>query len=405
MIDPKKKKQTTRHFIFAVLWIVKACVLYVFCDEFVKLAMREELDDIKLYGKLDVHVFWLIAGCLIGAGILIDLAMLISSLFSKRVAVGFLALSFLVHNVVIVPQHITGFYMASRMHQKDSIQIGWKKDFDQIENECKKHHNTTMEEYAANSTLVRDLKKTYNETAKIQKSLGCCGWKNYDDWNSKRYCSNVRLKPDVTSIVNETSTLSPFPPNSSETTPISIFGPTKIPLDAPKWWADTDPERNLTKILLPDSCCKRKINFEREIEEKKNCDCPPFQSRWSTTGCERVADDLIKRVLMVFSCVIVSVELIYFLISILFYLFLTWKPIEKSPSNSEDLGSVNRVASPSNTFRGSKTSVLQNVFTSEKEEMQDKDKDGTQEKDKDGTQEKDKDGKTKQTTTQTSVDK
>jgi hypothetical protein len=77
------------------------------CDELFKLVTHQVMADIVLYDRVVLHTFWLITVILLGVGILLDIILLICSLFAPRVAIGVLVLTFLLHSVAIIPQHMT----------------------------------------------------------------------------------------------------------------------------------------------------------------------------------------------------------------------------------------------------------------------------------------------------------
>ncbi|KAI6190266.1 hypothetical protein M3Y97_00098700 [Aphelenchoides bicaudatus] len=244
--ESAKSKRNKWHLVFAVLWILKSCILYVFCAEFFGLSLNKKYDCIgsQMDGWFDVRRYFMIAAVLLACGILFDFIMLVSSIFSPQVTVGFLCFSLFFHSVIILPQHVTGIGMAVKM--KSPIP---------------------------------------------------------DEMCAVLYKANSEAVSGDLSI--------------------------SVPLDRPT------SHIPLQKLVNG--------SFSQEI---------------------KFPELMLYRVLMVFSCIIVFIELAYFIVAVLFYMFLVWKPMP----NFDDLANNPNAASPSNTFRIELQGKAQNnsVFTESK---------------------------------------
>ncbi|KAI6172875.1 hypothetical protein M3Y98_01022000 [Aphelenchoides besseyi] len=227
------------------------------------------------------NFFWFIAAGLLIVGQILDILMLIFSLFFRRVAMALIFISLLVHSIGIVPQQITGVYLSVKFNDWNTSQIPWKSQFQDLETACNKFKDDHLTKSGWNET--NDLQKAMEPVAVHQHSLMCCGWESANDWD--RYCKNV----------TETSTSNLY------------------------WWAVS---KNLE---LPPSCCVH------QTKKANNTQCNVESGdKWAESGCKHATQGLIKRVLMVFGFIILFIELVSYVTSVLFFLFVSYKPMPKN---------------------------------------------------------------------------
>ncbi|KAI6204685.1 hypothetical protein M3Y94_00705000 [Aphelenchoides besseyi] len=275
------KNRKGNHFLFAVFWIGKSCAFYVFIEEILKLALRPEFDGLVLFDSFQLQLFWFIAAGLLIVGQFLDILMLVFSLFFRRVAMALIFISLLVHSIGIVPQQITGAYLAVKFNDWNASQIPWKSQFQDLEAACTKFTHDHRPQGVWNDTS--DLQKAMKPVAEHQHSLMCCGWESANDWD--RYCKNV----------------------------------TKTSGTVIRWWADS------TNLDLPPSCCVH------QTKKANNTHCSVDSGdKWAESGCKQATQGLIKRVLMVFGFMILFIELVSYVASVLFFLFVSYKPMPKN---------------------------------------------------------------------------
>ncbi|KAI6204776.1 hypothetical protein M3Y94_00715900 [Aphelenchoides besseyi] len=251
------KNRKGNHFLFAVFWIGKSCAFYVFIEEILKLALRPEFDGLVLFDSFQLQLFWFIAAGLLIVGQILDIFMLIFSLFFRRA------------------------YLAVKFNDWNASQIPWKSQFQDLEAACIKFTHDHKPQGVWNDTS--DLQKAMKPVAEHQHSLMCCGWESANDWD--RYCKNV----------------------------------TKTSGTVIRWWADS------TNLELPPSCCVH------QTKKANNTHCSVDSGdKWAESGCKQATQGLIKRVLMVFGFMILFIELVSYVASVLFFLFVSYKPMPKN---------------------------------------------------------------------------
>lgn len=244
-------------------------LLLAVIEELLKLALRPELATLVLFGRLNVRVFWALGAGLLLLGLLLDVLTLVCSLFFRRVTMALLAVALLVHTVGVIPQQVTsecarrsptlslalaGVAMAVKLDAAAVRGVEFHAHFEALERACRQNDGAALR---AAKPLVDD----------IQTALMCCGWKRPLEWEAD-YCAQ-KNQPGVS------------PLHSLNHSPLLQTG------DTP-WWAAAPGEHT------PRSCCVRPNGQQTD----EPCD-PGRGERLATDGCERAADGLIRRVLLV----------------------------------------------------------------------------------------------------------